>query len=192
MIDRRTTGTLTAAIVATALAGCQTSDATPALTTTSVDDAPVVAQAVAYLHPTAGSEARGTVRFSVAGDKGVDVDAEVTGLKPGEHAFHVHEFGDCSAPDAASAGGHYPFLEANDEAEPGVITGNLGELQADSVGHARSSAVMPTLDLNGPRSVTGRAVVVHRRGNDLSATPGGDTGPRVACGVIGVAGGTPR
>src|SRR5215469_6521093 len=63
-------------------------------------------KAVAVLHPTAGNKVSGTVTFTEAPD-GVQVRAEISGLTPGNHGFHVHEFGDCSAPDATSAGAHF-------------------------------------------------------------------------------------
>src|SRR5205823_11104511 len=63
-------------------------------------------KAIAVLHPTAGSKVSGTVTFTEVAD-GVQVQAEITGLAPGNHGFHVHEFGDCSASDASSAGGHF-------------------------------------------------------------------------------------
>lgn len=62
--------------------------------------------ATATLAPTAGNTAAGTVTFTQSGDK-VTVSAKVTGLAPGGHGFHIHEKGDCSAPDAMSAGGHF-------------------------------------------------------------------------------------
>src|SRR5438046_1660835 len=63
-------------------------------------------KAVAVLYPTAGSKVSGTVTFTEEAD-GVQVRAEITGLTPGNHGFHVHEFGDCSAADASSAGAHF-------------------------------------------------------------------------------------
>ena len=65
-----------------------------------------VTRAVAVLHPTAGNQTAGTVTFTQEGAQ-VRVVAAVTGLKAGaRHGFHLHELGDCSAPDAASAGPH--------------------------------------------------------------------------------------
>ena len=65
------------------------------------------AAAVAELKPTQGNEASGEIRFAVV-DGGIRATGEVRGLPPGtEHGFHVHEKGDCSAPDAMSAGGHF-------------------------------------------------------------------------------------
>ena len=63
-------------------------------------------KAVAVLHPTGSNKVAGTVTFTEVAD-GVQVLAEITGLTPGNHGFHVHEFGDCSAPDASSAGAHF-------------------------------------------------------------------------------------
>src|SRR4029450_2758432 len=64
------------------------------------------ATATASLAPTKGNQAAGNVTFVQKGDK-VLVDARITGLTPGLHGFHVHEKGDCTAPDAMSAGGHF-------------------------------------------------------------------------------------
>ena len=63
-------------------------------------------KAIAVLYPTAGNKVSGTVTFTEDAD-GVKVHAEITGLTPSNHGFHVHEFGDCSAPDATSAGAHF-------------------------------------------------------------------------------------
>ncbi|HYG33541.1 MAG TPA: superoxide dismutase family protein, partial [Clostridia bacterium] len=70
-------------------------------------DSANIKQAIAVLHPTSGQKCHGTVRFTQDG-KSVKVVAHVEGLNPGQkHAIHIHQFGDCSAPDAMSAGGHY-------------------------------------------------------------------------------------
>jgi Cu-Zn family superoxide dismutase len=68
--------------------------------------APVKGSASVVLEPTQGSQVRGTVTFTPA-PGGVRVVADITGLTPGAHGFHVHDKGDCSAPDATSAGGHF-------------------------------------------------------------------------------------
>src|SRR5579883_300502 len=66
-----------------------------------------IRQAVAVLHPTAGQQCHGVVRFTQDGDS-IKVVADLQGLTPGEkHAFHIHQYGDCSASDGMSAGGHY-------------------------------------------------------------------------------------
>ena len=63
-------------------------------------------KAEAKLAPTAGNKASGTVTFEQDADS-VWVKAKVEGLTPGLHGFHIHEKGDCSAPDGSSAGGHF-------------------------------------------------------------------------------------
>ena len=63
-------------------------------------------KATCKLDSKSGSQVTGTVTFTKVGDE-VQVVADITGLKPGKHGFHIHEKGDCSAPDAASAGGHF-------------------------------------------------------------------------------------
>src|SRR5438045_7583728 len=65
-----------------------------------------VTNATCKLESKSGSQVTGTVTFMKMGDQ-VHVTADITGLKPGKHGFHIHEKGDCSAPDAASAGGHF-------------------------------------------------------------------------------------
>lgn len=146
-----------------------------------------VEAAVAVLHPTAGNEVTGTVRFRRRASGGLGMEASLSGLSPGIHAFHVHRWGDCTSPEGTSAGPHYPFNPLAPDSEPDIVTGNLGELEAGARGTASRSAPLPDAELNGARAITGRAVVVHARGNDPSAAPTGDTGPRLACGVIGIA-----
>jgi superoxide dismutase, Cu-Zn family len=144
-------------------------------------------KAVAVLHPTAGSKVSGTVTFTEVAD-GVQVWAEITGLTPGNHGFHVHEFGDCSAADATSAGAHFnPTHEPHagpDAAERHV--GDMGNIETDASGKAKLEYVDHQISLtNDERSVIGRSVVVHARADDLNSQPAGDSGARVACGVIG-------
>jgi len=144
-------------------------------------------KAVAVLHPTAGSKVTGTVTFTEEAD-GVKVRAEITGLTPGNHGFHVHEFGDCSAADAASAGGHFnPTKQPHAGPDaPERHVGDMGNIQADASGKATLEYVDHQISLtNDQRSAIGRSVVVHAKADDLKSQPAGDSGARVACGVIG-------
>jgi len=145
------------------------------------------AAAVAELKPTAGNTVAGTVRFEQLGSK-VVVTAAITGLKPnGEHGFHVHEKGDCSAPDAMSAGGHFnPGGKPHGHhGKAERHAGDMPNLRADASGAAR---VMWETDLltvgSGAASVIGRSVVIHRDPDDYASQPAGNSGPRLACGVI--------
>jgi Cu-Zn family superoxide dismutase len=144
-------------------------------------------KAIAVLHPSAGNKVSGTVTFTEVAD-GVQVHAEISGLTPGNHGFHVHEFGDCSAADASSAGAHFnPTNKPHggpDAAERHV--GDMGNVQADASGKTKLEYVDHQISLtNDQRSVIGRSVVVHAKADDLKSQPAGDSGARVACGVIG-------
>ncbi len=145
------------------------------------------AKGIAVLHPTAGNKVAGTVTFTPIAD-GVQVHAEITGLTPGKHGFHVHEFGDCSAADASSAGGHFNpnhKPHAGPEA-PERHEGDMGNVEADASGNAKLDYVDHQLSLSSDdKSAIGRSVVVHAKPDDLKTQPSGDSGARVACGVIG-------
>jgi Cu-Zn family superoxide dismutase len=159
--------------------------AAPAQTPEPKSPAPL--KAIAVLHPTAGNKVSGTVTFTEVAD-GVQVQAEITGLSPGKHGFHVHEFGDCSAPDLASAGAHFnPTNKPHagpDTAERHV--GDMGNLEADASGAAKLDYVDHEISLtDDQRSVIGRSVIVHAKADDLKSQPAGDSGARIACGVIG-------
>jgi Cu-Zn family superoxide dismutase len=144
-------------------------------------------KAVAVLHPTAGNKVSGIVTFTEEAD-GVRVQADIAGLPPGKHGFHVHEFGDCSAPDLASAGAHFnptnkPHAGPDSAARH---VGDMGNVDADASGAAKLNYVDHEISLtNDQRSVIGRSVVVHAKADDLKSQPAGDSGARVACGVIG-------
>ena len=144
-------------------------------------------KAIAVLHSASGSQVAGTVTFTKVGDT-VQVVADITGLTPGKHGFHIHEFGDCSAADASSAGGHFNPMKkphgAPDAAERHA--GDLGNLEADSTGKAHLELKDTMLKLSGENCIMGRGVIVHEKVDDWSQ-PTGNAGGRLACGVIGVA-----
>jgi Cu-Zn family superoxide dismutase len=144
-----------------------------------------VTRAVATLNPTEGNDVHGTVHFEQTAN-GVRVTAEVTGLPPNtSHGFHIHEKGDCSAPDATSAGGHYA-PKGNPHGlppNPKRHAGDMGNITADAQGKATMDATFDNFSLTGDSPVMGRAVIVHQN-KDQGTQPTGDAGARVACGVI--------
>jgi Cu-Zn family superoxide dismutase len=148
-----------------------------------------ITHAVARLDPTEGNAARGIVRFAQT-DRGVHVEVELSGLEPGsKHAFHVHEFGDCSAKDAASAGGHYRGGHESHGLPPSESrhAGDMGNLVADDDGAVRFRGDFDLMHVAAPTApIIGRAVIVHEKVDDGSQ-PVGNAGGRIACGVIGVA-----
>lgn len=147
-----------------------------------------IKKAIAVLHPTENNEVSGTVTFTVTAD-GMRVEAHLQGLQPGEHGFHVHEFGDCTAPAGTSAGGHFnPFgSQHGAPSSGGRHVGDLGNIEVDEEGNARVQKMDRLLAFEGAASIIGRAVVVHEKRDDLTSQPTGNAGGRVACGVIGIA-----
>lgn len=145
-----------------------------------------VREAIAILRPTQGSRVAGVVRLRESAE-GIEVISAVDNLPGGAHAYHVHVYGDCSAPDATSAGPHFHFTGSSLDTEVDIITGDLGELRGGTSRTATHRARIPSASLQGTFSLIGRAVVVHAKGNDPRVTPDGGAGDRIACGVIGVA-----
>ena len=149
---------------------------------------PEITKAIAVLHPTEGNAVRGTVTF-VKVEGGIRITAEVEGLTPGKHGFHIHEYGDCSAPNGTSARGHFnpenvPHAGPD---SPQRHVGDLGNLEADENGKAHYERVDKIISFSGPRSIIGRAVIIHAKEDDMQSQPTGAAGARLACGVIGIA-----
>ncbi len=143
-------------------------------------------KAGAMLEARSGSSVAGDVSFTPDGD-GLIVRARLSGLKPNaEHGFHIHEKGDCSAPDASSAGGHFnPGSAAHGHYGSGSHhAGDMPNVKADADGKAVYEARVAMLGVSGANSVIGRSVVVHRDPDDYKSQPAGNSGPRIACGVI--------
>ncbi|MEZ4282727.1 MAG: superoxide dismutase family protein [Myxococcota bacterium] len=146
------------------------------------------AVAKADLAPTLGNEAEGTLTFRSTAH-GVRVAVEMTGLTPGLHGLHLHEVGDCSAPDAGSAGGHFaprsmPHGAPSDDRHH---AGDFGNIEADDAGRVDAEFLAGSITLesaDSPFGIVGRAAVVHADRDDLETQPSGDSGARVACGVI--------
>ncbi|SCK59817.1 superoxide dismutase, Cu-Zn family [Variovorax sp. HW608] len=148
------------------------------------------AGATAALAPTGAispNPTMGKVSFTPL-DHGVRVSGEVRGLPPGtEHGFHIHEKGDCGDNGNASGGHFNPLGGTHGKfAAPGSHAGELPSLVADASGMARFSVEVHAISLTegAANNVVGRAVVVHRDRDDFTTQPAGNSGPRVACGVI--------
>ena len=143
--------------------------------------------AVAVLEATKGNQTSGSVTFTQVGSN-VRIVANIKGLKAGvEHGFHIHDKGDCSSGDGMSTGGHFNPA-GKPHAHPGKMerhAGDLPALQADASGNAKLSITLDVLTVvSGPYSVVGRGLIVHRDPDDYITQPTGNSGPRIACGVI--------
>lgn len=147
--------------------------------------------AIAVIHPSGNHDVHGVVQFESRPDGGVRITADLQGLPPNStHGFHIHEYGDCSAADLGSAGGHY-----NPQHHPhgGPQTsphhaGDLGNVKADAQGNAHLDMTVHDITIDGRHNpIIGRAVIVHEGEDDLTSQPSGDAGSRIGCGVIGLA-----
>ncbi|MFC6840443.1 superoxide dismutase family protein [Xanthomonas theicola] len=152
-------------------------------------DTQAAASASAALSPTQGNQVAGEVKFAVV-DGAVHVAGIVTGLKPNsEHGFHIHEFGDCSAPDGSSAGGHFNPAKSDHgqvSADP-HHGGDMPNLKADAEGKATIDAPVSNnvnIGKGDGFDILNHAVIVHADPDDYKTQPTGNAGARLACGVI--------
>jgi Cu-Zn family superoxide dismutase len=166
--------------------------ATGTPSTPPVAEAPPATGASVTLASTQGHTATGTLSVVTMGD-GVHLTGSLQGLKPdAEFGFHIHETGDCSAPDAASAGGHFNPTGAQHGDPSGAAhhAGDMPNAKADAQGVAQVNQHVSGLSLGTgqPNDVLGKAVVVHEKADDYQSQPAGNSGARIACGVITAAG----
>lgn len=171
--------TLCTAIMISAIGCTQTVE--KEVTTSEFDHSELVATVM----PVSESGVTGSVTFSEA-ENGVSIQGSFEGLEPGNHGFHIHQYGDCTAEDGTSAGGHFNPA-ANDHGAPSDMErhmGDLGNIEANEDGVASVNYVDETVSLS---QILGRGIIIHAGEDDLSSQPTGAAGSRVACGVIGVA-----
>jgi Cu-Zn family superoxide dismutase len=141
-------------------------------------------RATTTLEPTTGNQTTGTVTFVQRGGS-VHVVADIRGLAPNrEHGFHVHEKGDCSSGDGMSAGGHFNPDNVAHGTEAGHA-GDMPNLKADANGNAKVAFDATRMAVAaGKSSIVGRGLIVHKDPDDYKTQPTGNSGARLACGVI--------
>lgn len=141
----------------------------------------------AVLVATSGSAVSGTLKFREIKDRVVHITGTIEGLTPGRHGFHIHVNGNCDSADGASAGGHYAPAGGRHGAPDSEDRhmGDLGNIVADENGRAEVDVTASgiTIALMGTASVGDRSIVIHAAEDDFSE-PAGNSGARVACGVI--------
>jgi superoxide dismutase, Cu-Zn family len=143
--------------------------------------------AMAVLSSTDGSSVRGVVTF-VRTNEVTLVQVNLTGFKPNSmHGMHIHESGDCTSRDGSSAGGHFNPTSSDHGGpnSPPRHSGDLGNITADSKGQIYSSFKIDDVAFGtGQDSIIGRGLVVHADTDDLKSQPAGNSGARLACGMI--------
>jgi len=142
-------------------------------------------KAQAVLQAAKGSQVSGIVTFTET-DAGTLVHAELTGLTPGEHGFHIHEFGGVLCDDGKCTGGHFNPAGSQHGAPLGNDRhmGDLGNIVANTGATAIYDVLDTSLDLD---AIIGRSIVVHADADDLKTQPTGNAGNRIAYGTIGIA-----
>ena len=143
--------------------------------------------AEARLEPTRGNAARGTATFEQRGEL-VMLHVRAEGLKPGQsHGFHIHDKGDCSSGDGMSTGGHFnPTGKPHgNPAAADHHAGDLPALMADAEGRVDVRVDLSGLSIgSGATDIVGRGLIVHAQPDDYQTQPTGNSGARIACGVI--------
>jgi superoxide dismutase, Cu-Zn family len=130
----------------------------------------------------------GTATFTQKGDE-VTLVANLAGLKPGTHAIHIHEKADCSAADAASAGGHWnpTFKKHGKWGETECHKGDIGNFTANVDGNG--TIIFKTKEWcigcgDETKDIIGKGLIVHDKPDDFVTQPTGNAGARVACSAI--------
>ena len=145
------------------------------------------ARATCVIEPKSGSKVSGKAAFTELASGGTKVEVWIENATPGVHGLHIHEKGDCSAPDASSAGAHFnpagnPHAGPQDPEHHNGDFGNI-TIGPDGKGHVEMTSDMLTVK-PGANSVVGKAIVFHEKADDLKTQPSGDAGGRLGCGVM--------
>jgi Cu-Zn family superoxide dismutase len=169
-----------------AAAGCA-SDKQPAESAANSPDSPDPAPppvpaggAIVQIAARSESDLSGTARFEPL-DDGLRIVVQVVDAPPGEHGVHIHEVGDCSAPDGSSAGEHFnPDGHEHGLPPQERHVGDFGNMIVDEDGIGNMEVLVPDGKLD---TFLGRSIVVHASRDDGSQ-PSGNAGARIGCGVI--------
>jgi Cu-Zn family superoxide dismutase len=152
-----------------------------------LDGANFETRAEATIVGKSGSEMKGQAVFTAKGGF-VSLRIELENAPPGVHAVHLHEKGDCSAPDAMSAGPHWnPTTQAHGQWGHGAFhLGDIGNIEVGADGKGGTSLRTDLWSIGGKpeTDVVGRAVVVHAGPDDFATQPTGNAGGRIGCGVV--------
>jgi Cu-Zn family superoxide dismutase len=180
-------------------------DAAPAPTTTGaaamdqtdhkpmMSNTPVSATAALQAAPQSTGFS-GTVTFTPAAN-GVRLVADLKGAPPGKHGLHLHANGQCNHEDPSgkpftSAGGHFNPTNAPHACPPTDPrhAGDFGNIEVGADGSGHLDLTSNQISLSGANSVVGKAVILHAGTDDCTTQPTGNSGDRLACGVVQIQG----
>ena len=143
------------------------------------------------INPLGDSGVSGTASFTTGDDGTIRVFISLSGASEGLHAAHIHEIGDCSAPDGTSAGGHWnpTSMDHGQWGTPPHHLGDLGNIEVDEYGAGALTVTTPnpgfwSMGTGEVNDIVGKAIIVHAEVDDFTTQPTGAAGGRIACGVI--------
>jgi Cu-Zn family superoxide dismutase len=146
-----------------------------------------VKKAMAYVNALGDNEFQGSAIFVKAGDQ-IELMVTVELCPPGEHAVHIHEFGDCGSEDGMSAGGHWnPTGEAHGKWDVAPFhLGDIGNIVVGEDGTGTLSLITDrwSMGTGAENDIVDKAVIVHVAVDDFVTQPTGAAGGRIGCGVI--------
>lgn len=145
-------------------------------------------QLVLMLQPKSDTQVSGSATFTEKNGV-VTFTANIQGLTPGEHAIHIHEKSDCSAPDASSAGGHWnpTFKKHGKWGSSEYHKGDIGNFIADAKGNGTITFSTDEWCIgceDETKNIVGKSIIVHKGADDFTTQPTGNAGGRVACTAI--------
>ncbi len=146
-------------------------------------------KAAADISSASDSELTGKATFTTTSDGKVDFEITLKNGQPGLHAVHLHEKGDCSAPDAKSAGGHWnPTNQEHGRrsAAEDFHKGDIGNIIIGPDGTGTLGMIVKgwAIGGNSDSNILDKAVIVHAGPDDFTSQPSGAAGDRIGCGVI--------
>jgi superoxide dismutase, Cu-Zn family len=144
-----------------------------------------ITKAIVHVHPVGDKPVKGIIEFTKV-PQGIAIVADVQGLAPGKHGFHVHEHGDCGGTAGSAAGGHFNPTNTKHGGpdSPERHVGDLGNLLADENGIAHYERVDTLISFEGSNSIIGRSIIIHADPDDYVTQPTGNSGARIGCGMI--------
>lgn len=144
------------------------------------------AKAVSDLHSASIEKMAGLITIEDLKSE-LKITAEISGLTPNTaHGFHIHQKGICEGPDYKSAGDHFnPYSKPH--GKPGTLQrhiGDMGNLVTNEKGEAKKVIILPKAKEDDLSLIIGKSILVHAEADDLKTQPSGDSGGRIACGLI--------
>lgn len=171
---------MTAFIMLLALAACSSKEKKEEKLTEEVK---AVMTANAQMHSAQMKSISGVVTFEEK-EGSLIVTTDLKGLKPNTKlGFHIHQNGVCEGPDYKTAGDHFnpTQMKHGSPSAPQKHKGDMGNLQTDKNGNAKMTIMLAGTSLE---EIMGKSVLIHASADDFKTQPSGNSGARIACGLV--------